>query len=1323
VTRMTSPVPATTCPGDDVLVAFVHGKLEAAQARAIDDHLDGCSRCSQSIVALAGVYLTQGTTGAPSPLSITSDNDDVTRTELDPRVRASPPATWALPPIIGEYRIDRLLGHGGMGSVWRAHDTLLDRDVAIKIGEVASEERRLRARVEARAIARLSHPNIVRVHHASEVDERPLLVTELLAGQSLDHLELPVEPGRVAAIGADLARGLAAAHARGVLHRDLKPGNAFLCDHGVVKILDFGLAQIEPAAVQRLQARDAEERDLPGVMLDDTVPDETTKGSAEGTPLYMAPETWRGEAATRSTDIYSLGALLYQLLTGHTPYTGRTASELRSAVLHGRLEVRPVPGAPAGLVDLILTCLDLAPSTRPTAEEVCHALEGIFSPPEEETLDEVANPYRGLFTFGREHRAVFFGRESETLAVLDAIHASPWVLVVGASGAGKSSLVRAGVLPSLERKAKGSGAWRVVALVPGTRPVERLGHALLGLLRAVGAADPGTLVSSPSGTRQLARSITTKTTGRLLVFVDQLEEAWTRADKVERRNFFEALTALAGMGQSVRVVTTLRADFLGKIGELDARGVPIGIGPMSAAGLRKAVVGPAQAYGVTVEPLLADALVVAARDGGVGSLPLLEFALAALWERKSPASKTLGLSDLVAIGGLEGALGAHADATLEKMTPAQKRAARRLMLALLTVERTRRRREDRELALSDSDSRTALDALVRARLVVANTGDEGTAYEIAHEAIVAGWPTLKNWLEEESAAREAAERLARGAAEWERLGGGVEGLWEASLFGELEVLDRAKMSAREQAFVAASRKAAALARRRLVAGGIGLLVALVGVVGGVLLVGAWRDRETTSRGVAAHVAEATAFAAEAFDLDGKAEDADKEAFARFDAQDWVKGEAEWSKALSLAKRAESRFGAAASAVSLALARDLRDPRARDVSGDITLRWLFAAERDHEEDVVRELQGRLSQVDDDGSRRARLSSPAHVRVSAAAPGASARLHRVQKDDRGRRTEDEGRAIALGAASLELEPGSYVLEVSAEGRHSTRLPLRLRRADDIRVEVPLPLAAAVPRGFAYVPAGKTFIGAPDVEPVRSAFKAAPEHIVEVGSFFIAELETTFGDYLEFLAALPPAEREARRPHVGTRIELRLAHDGTPVLMFDGVAMRAGEPLCRPKRSVHRCQDWRRMPVVGITWNDAVAYNTWLAATRTPGARLCTEREWERAARGADERPFPWGDDAHPGDANYNATYQVDADQEGEDEVGSFPVDRSPFGVMDLGGNVGEWVADDVDPKLAGLTRGGFWTSEAFFVRAADRRSPDEAATISVGTRTCVSLASPP
>jgi len=213
---------------------------------------------------------------------------------------------------LGHYRILGPLGAGGMGEVYRARDTNLKRDVAVKIlpPHVSTNPDTLnRFEREALALAQLSHPNILSIHDFGKYDGVTLAVTELLEGETLrTRIERSVIPYRKALeIGASIADGLAAAHSKGIIHRDLKPENIFLTRDDQVKILDFGLARMEPQTKQRKSEAG--------------IPTETDPGSIKGTMGYMSPEQLRGQGIDGRSDIFSLGCILYEMLTGIRAFT------------------------------------------------------------------------------------------------------------------------------------------------------------------------------------------------------------------------------------------------------------------------------------------------------------------------------------------------------------------------------------------------------------------------------------------------------------------------------------------------------------------------------------------------------------------------------------------------------------------------------------------------------------------------------------------------------------------------------------------------------------------------------------------------------------------------------------------------------------------------------------------------------------------------------------------------------------------------------------------------------------------------------------------
>ncbi len=277
------------------------------------------------------------------------------------------------------YRMDEPLGHGAMGQVWRAHDELLHRDLAVKVlpSAASDEVARERFRVEARAAARIGDPHVVTVYDYEVDDNAAYLIMELVDGLNLAE-ELaahgPMAPARIADIGAQVGRGLAAAHQHGVVHRDIKPANLLVAQDGTVKIADFGIARL----------------------LDDSAVALTLTGQVLGTSLYIAPERVLGRAAGPASDIYALGCVLYELLTGRPPFTEDSAL----AALRRHVETPPVApselraGIPPGVEHFLLEMLAKDPARRPAAAEVASWYgSGAWGPAEPAPVAEpVAEP-------------------------------------------------------------------------------------------------------------------------------------------------------------------------------------------------------------------------------------------------------------------------------------------------------------------------------------------------------------------------------------------------------------------------------------------------------------------------------------------------------------------------------------------------------------------------------------------------------------------------------------------------------------------------------------------------------------------------------------------------------------------------------------------------------------------------------------------------------------------------------------------------------------------------------------------------------------------
>jgi serine/threonine-protein kinase len=284
---------------------------------------------------------------------------------------------------LGPYEVVAPLGAGGMGEVYRARDTRLGREVAVKVlPELFAQDpdRRARFEREARAVAALSHPNILAIHDYGTEGAVTYAVMELLEGRTLrSRLAKGPLPWREAVeVGAAIAEGLAAAHAKGIVHRDLKPENLFLTVDGRTKILDFGLARITPPP-------DPQGNTGP------YVPPETDAGTVMGTVGYMSPEQVRGQPVDARSDLFSFGCVLYEVVTGRRAFRRETAAETMTAILHDEPPDLAKSGqqAPAELGRIIRHCLAKGPSQRPpSAHDVALALRatardpGVHQPPE-----------------------------------------------------------------------------------------------------------------------------------------------------------------------------------------------------------------------------------------------------------------------------------------------------------------------------------------------------------------------------------------------------------------------------------------------------------------------------------------------------------------------------------------------------------------------------------------------------------------------------------------------------------------------------------------------------------------------------------------------------------------------------------------------------------------------------------------------------------------------------------------------------------------------------------------------------------------------------
>ncbi len=428
-------------------------------------------------------------------------------------------------------------------------------------------------------------------------------------------------------------------------------------------------------------------------------------------------------------------------------------------------------------------------------------------------------PYKGLAAFQPEDAELFFGREELVDRLVARLAQSRFLAVVGPSGSGKSSAVRAGLLPALGRGAlPGSGAWVPLILTPTSEPVKELAHRL-ALSSDAGLAQ--VLADLEADPRGIDRHVEVALGGarpdaRLLLVVDQFEELFTLCrDEEQRQAFVDLLLRLTrAEGPRASVVVALRADHYGNCARFPQLAGMLGdsqvlVGPMTDIELRRAVTGPAEAVGLDLEPALVDA-VIADSGGGVGSLPLVSHALVETWARRS--ATTLTLEGYRQAGGVDGAIARTAESLYRDRFDEQQQVIARLIFLRLVepgedTADAKRRAALSELVPAGSDEdtvRAVLDEIVAARLI---TTDEASV-ELAHEALLREWPTLKRWLDDNRDGLRLLRHLSEAAAAWDGLDRDPGELYRgARLAAALEWLEGAEVDLNpvERAFIDASR--------------------------------------------------------------------------------------------------------------------------------------------------------------------------------------------------------------------------------------------------------------------------------------------------------------------------------------------------------------------------------------------------------------------------------------------------------------------------------------------------------------------------------------
>ncbi|MBW2277140.1 MAG: protein kinase, partial [Deltaproteobacteria bacterium] len=786
---------------------------------------------------------------------------------------------------VDNYKVVRLVGRGGMGEVYLARDTMLGRKVALKVllpdalGDRESIDQFL---FEARVTARFSHPHIVAIYGVGEHQGRPYVALEYLEGQNLRDRIRESRLGVIEAARAALAvaEALTEAHAHKILHRDLKPANVLIPRDGRLRVVDFGLAKAlsERASVFEYKAED----DRPTPMPDEFDPAEARMSQLMGTPAYMAPEQWSSDDPEAPSDIWALGVMLYEMLTGKRPYNERTVY-LQCAAVCSNDPILPMAvdeKIPQALEDIVFACLDRDLTKRPPASEVAEALHGIVY--KRARLEGEVSPFRGLLPFTERHAELFFGRDDEVSAFIERLRDDPVLAVVGPSGAGKSSFVQAGVIPRLREQ----GRWVVLPMRPGREPFESLAarvargesggftSSLAGPTTSPGDRSARSrsgdrtrrraeeqqlkqqLLDSPGVLSLKLHEMAERENARVLLFIDQLEELYTLVEQEDvRRRFMEAIAEAADDAEGpVRVVLTLRDDFMVRLAETrQARQALGNVAVLRSPGpnsLNEILSKPLEQVGYRYEdPSLVDAMVEAV-GGEPACLPLLQFACSRLWEERDRGRRVLRRSAYESMGGVEGALARQADRTLEGLTSEQLAIARDILLRLVTPEGARRVVPRDELTGgAGQQAEEIVDELIRERTLLVRKGRGGAAgaeVELVHESLIRGWDRLRHWIEDSREELTFLAEVEQAAELWERRGRRDEEVWQRdALYDAVRKAERLIVAPEVvRRFIAAGQRLERRrANRKRIAVAGGMMVLLLAAVASLVIALTLADKE------------------------------------------------------------------------------------------------------------------------------------------------------------------------------------------------------------------------------------------------------------------------------------------------------------------------------------------------------------------------------------------------------------------------------------------------------------------------------------------------
>ncbi|MDQ7026525.1 MAG: protein kinase [Anaerolineae bacterium] len=870
--------------------------------------------------------------------------------------------------IIKSYEVKERIGEGGFGAVYRAIQSSIGREVAIKIilpQHANHPEFVRRFETEAQLVARLEHPHIVPLYDYWREPSGAYLVMRFLRGGSLrDSIE---EHGawdirQVVQLINQIGAALTFAHQHSVIHRDLKSDNILIDEIGNAYLTDFGIA-----------------KDL-------GLNENLTGDAILGTPAYLSPEQIRGELATPQSDVYALGIMAYETLTATKPFFDATPATVLFKQLNEPLPnlTEQRPDLAEGINAILQRATSKDPDLRyesaiafardmnntvreslpgfPAGAPATLDVAGITA--EEIALVQPVNPYKGLRAFQQADADDFYGRDALVEELLSQLsfggERQDFLAVVGPSGSGKSSVVKAGMLPKIQNGVLNAEvAWYTAEMVPGTHPMEELEVALLAIATTEFPDLIDHLQKDERGLIRVIKRILPSDAEEFVLYIDQFEEVFTLVQDEDARQHFlnSILNAVEDERSRIKIIITMRADFYDRpllyaqFGELIRRRTELVL-PLSDKELDDAITNPAERVKVALEPGLVAAIVNDVNQQP-GALPLLQYALTELFERRDGRQLTLAAYE--EIGGTTGALARRAEELYQSFGDDEQAAARQMFLRLVNVgegtEDTRRRIFQGELLSLNTENKTAMQTVIeqygKYRLLTFDNDPQtrSSTVEVAHEALIRRWQRFRDWLDENRDSLLMQRRLISATEDWEQARRDSSFLargtrlqqfeeWAASsdialnlaeqqflttsiqAREEREAIERARQEREEQLEQQAKQ------RLRLIAV-ISLVAAIVGVVLAVLAAQA-RSRAVDSAAIAdANAATATVAQGQALVAADNA--ATQAAIAEANALE--------SRSLALAANARNALAANDPQLALALAlesQSMREPAASEV---------------------------------------------------------------------------------------------------------------------------------------------------------------------------------------------------------------------------------------------------------------------------------------------------------------------------------------------------------------------------------------------------------